>query len=297
MEESTLIKTLDVFIEQIGNLQKNIDFFNDYLKHEALHKVNNDIIYGKIFGYDFKIQNFEWLPNCTMGHICIKQKDKIRFYDIWFDMWKEKEFDKFSNKEKEIAIELKTITKSFFTNEEKLNIFLENMNKDGFNDEIYDCEYYNIETHYEKINEFCIDKYALSKINSKKIQQIHIDYDEIRIFYDTCDNKDNSIIKMIEFLFENLKFLNLKKEDVELIHFTHMKYYTYHIMKYYDFHTINLSKINDIIINFINNKCKCSIEEELQEFKKKSDKSIAPFYENLLLNDDSEWSWLMQILD
>ena len=71
MEESVLIKTFDMIIDQLNKLSTKSDMLEEYFKHESRHKIKNEIIYGKIFGYPFNLTNYDWLPSCRYGHIKI----------------------------------------------------------------------------------------------------------------------------------------------------------------------------------------------------------------------------------
>jgi hypothetical protein len=64
MQEAPLIRTLETFIDQMSSLSLEIGTISEYIKHEQRHKIKNEEIFGKIYGYPFNMASFGWSPSC-----------------------------------------------------------------------------------------------------------------------------------------------------------------------------------------------------------------------------------------
>ena len=178
MEESVLIKTFDMIIDQLNKLSTKSDMLEEYFKHESRHKIKNEIIYGKIFGYPFNLTNYDWLPSCRYGHIKIDLKEN-RLRDIWFTMWND---NNLNDEDKIIAEDMKSYIRTFIKDyddfEKKM---IEYIDESDESDTItYNlCESYGIDTLYKYIEDYVISSYVLKNIESPYITYYSQTYNQI----------------------------------------------------------------------------------------------------------------------
>lgn len=76
MEESTIIRLFNMFIDRLDNIQKNIDFCRDFIEFKIENTLG--LVYGKGWGYNFKIEkNYSMIDNISSKYILIDVKTKV----------------------------------------------------------------------------------------------------------------------------------------------------------------------------------------------------------------------------
>ncbi len=249
MQESTLITTFEMLIDQLGKLQLQTDKIQNHLKNQSRYIIDGRVIQGDIFDYPFNIQNYGWHPAINQrgngGHIVIQLKD-IDFTNTWLEMWKLE-----SIKLNSLEHKLMKFTYNSIPNKDDFHLLASNMQgHDNFcvrGGSKFDPETYKISTNYSFVEDYFTTNYIATTsklLDSPFIWRLIYVHDEIRLYFGNftklddlksrVDWPDYKIDRVINYLLKYLTSCDIQPNNIESIIFTSMERHVFNLLIVYD---------------------------------------------------------------
>ena len=164
MEESTLVKTFEMLIHQLGTMAKKVELIEENMIHTARHQTNNKVICG----FDFDIKNFCWDPSHNTGHIQLSFKDSAwNLSGIFYKIWSEEGYKMLDATQKAFADEIKEFTKSVVPDYDD---FARKLGDNQIAEHNIRAESYGIESIYHDIDDYIVMSYIKTKLKGDFIR-------------------------------------------------------------------------------------------------------------------------------
>lgn len=293
MEEAPLIRTLETFIDQMNRLSLEIGTISEYIKHEQRYKINNEVIFGKIYAYPFNMASFRWKPSSEAGHIRIELKTNI--YEIWDNIWKE-DRDKLSEEFREFV---KNKVSDFDLLEKNMKNAVYNKTSE------HKTSLYNLTCLQEYIEDYLISDFMVQKFDSLYITYCTIAYGSIRIFFNFINVPnskrfdDLAIDRVMDYLLPKLSQISIQADDISFVQFTELGGWPLRLFELFEDdssrHDVR-DKLLKEALDKIQAKRRC--REQLKMFRESFEDYNEIFFFNNLVNPNhhDDYDIVMQLL-
>jgi len=255
ISDSILIDVFDMLINRIDTMNDTVNKMSDYLVSEARFKTNN-IISGKIFNYPFEIQNYKF-DKKRFAFVSIKLKEKLShktLYDIMWAVLSDEELTDYRDS-KIMKLMKENIKKEL--GDDIYNKFLDGIKiylKDE-NEEYLTCKKYDIDTIYEYLPEYLINRFVLATQEQPLFSAFnHIGYN----MYISFENYENIYVDdLINKIIDNIKQYEYTMNDISEIKIVGLDYQFYNFIKLYNLNEFNHELIKPHITIYLDDVCPC----------------------------------------
>jgi hypothetical protein len=261
VSDSILIDVFEMLINRIDTMNDTVSKMSDYLVSDARFKTNN-IISGKIFNYPFEIQNYKF-DKKRFAFVSIKLKDKLShktLYDIIWAVLSDEEIIDY--RDSKIMEKMKENIKKEF-GLDKYNEFLKGIKiyLTDENEEYLTCKKYNIDTIYEYLPEYLINKFVVSTQEKPIFNTFnHIGYNMNISF----ENDENIYIDdLINKIMDNMKQYGYTINDINEMKIVGLDSIFYNFIKLYNLNEFNHELIKPHITKYLDELCPC-IKEKIK---------------------------------
>ncbi len=306
MDESVLIKTFDMLIDQLNKLAIQTNTIEEHLKHESRYKCNDERIFGRLFGFPFNMSSFDWHPSCNGGHIQIVLKES-KLYDYWCNLWEEEKNTDFTEKDMILMNELSTHIKTLLK-EDQYELLFKNMTSDDNDESQFQSSEYGIECLHHEIDEYIISSFAKSKVTSPYITSCNYTRECITIYFNNNNVygykkpfkaiSDFSIDTVSEYILDVFACLGIVPDAIKHIQYTAVDGYVRKILEIYDIELAQQEVREKLVKDYIKSLPEYGrsfLKKQLLEFDEKMCQRKEHFNSELTSNHD-ELYWVLQII-
>ncbi len=232
MEESTLVKTFEMLIDQLGTMAKKVELIQENMIHTARHQTNNKIICGRLFGFDFDIKNFCWDPSHNTGHIQLSFKDSAwNLSSIFYKIWSQVGYAGLDATQQAMADDIKEFTKSVVPDYDD---FARKLGDNQIAEPNIRTESYGIESIYHDIDDYIVMSYIKTKVKGDFIRSCNLTPCHASIIFVGMGFSDYACDRVIKYIFDQFDCIGIKPHMIDMVNLTGLNGHMVKIAEIYD---------------------------------------------------------------